>query len=120
MKACVLKYDHFENIHRLDAKLPSYEGAPNFRQVRLVNSTDPGHCELQVPGYLVFGTGQPTKLGFENALRFIFSESGAKDVLWTNMRQVSHNTQEMQNMLYKDNLINMKDAQSCCKRWFRI
>ena len=33
MKACVLKYDHFENIHRLDAKLPSYEGAPNFRQV---------------------------------------------------------------------------------------
>ena len=73
MKACVLKYDHFENIHRLDAKLPSYEGAPNFRQV---------------PGYLVFGTGQPTKTGFENALRFIFSECGAKDVLWTNMRQV--------------------------------
>ena len=33
MKVCVLKYDHFENIHRLDAKLPSYEGAPNFRQV---------------------------------------------------------------------------------------
>ena len=99
MKACVLKYDHFENIHRLDAKLPSYEGAPNFRQVRLVHSVDPEHCELQVPGYLVFGTGQPTKLGFENALRFIFSESGAKDVLWTNMRQVRHNTQEMQNML---------------------
>jgi len=72
MKVCVLKYDHFENIHRLDAKLPSYEGAPNFRQV---------------PGYLVFGTGQPTKIGFENALKFIFTESGAKEVLWTNMRQ---------------------------------
>ena len=36
MKVCVLKYDHFENIHRLDAKLPSYEGAPNFRQVASV------------------------------------------------------------------------------------
>ena len=33
MKVCVLKYDHFENIHRLDAKLPIQEGAPNFRQV---------------------------------------------------------------------------------------
>ena len=36
MKVCVLKFDHFENIHRLDAKLPSYEGAPNFRQVTRV------------------------------------------------------------------------------------
>ena len=34
MKVCVLKYDHFENIHRLDAKLPIQEGAPNFRQVK--------------------------------------------------------------------------------------
>lgn len=33
MKVCVLKYDHFENIHRLDPKLPIQEGAPNFRQV---------------------------------------------------------------------------------------
>ena len=41
-----------------------------------------------MPGYLVFGTGQPTKIGFENALKFIFTESGAKEVLWTNMRQV--------------------------------
>jgi len=72
MKVCVLKYDHFENIHRLDPKLPTQEGAPNFRQV---------------PGYLVFGTGQPTKTGFENSLKFIFSECGAKNVLWTNMRQ---------------------------------
>ena len=92
MKACVLKYDHFENIHRLDAKLPSYEGAPNFRQVGeeaslVVTSWDEMRW-VQVPGYLVFGTGQPTKTGFENALKFIFSECGAKDVLWTNMRQV--------------------------------
>lgn len=72
MKTCVLKYDHFENIHRLDPKLPSYEGSPNFRQV---------------PGYLVFGTGQPTKEGFLNVLKFIFGETGANSCLWTSMRQ---------------------------------
>ena len=32
-QVCVLKFDHFENIHRLDPNLPAYEGAPNFRQV---------------------------------------------------------------------------------------
>ena len=34
MRECVLKYDHFENIHRLgkDAKV-TIEGAPNVRQV---------------------------------------------------------------------------------------
>ena len=36
VQVCVLKFDHFENIHRLDPKLPSYEGAPNFRQVILM------------------------------------------------------------------------------------
>jgi len=56
-----------------DPKLPAYEGAPNFRQV---------------PGYLVFGTGQPTKDGFQDTLSYIFSEEcGAKHCLWTNMRQ---------------------------------
>ena len=48
------------------------EGTPNFRQV---------------PGYLVFGTGQPTKLGFINALEYLTKDTGAKKVLWTNMRQ---------------------------------
>ena len=38
MKVCVLKYDHFENIHRLDPKLPTQEGAPNFRQVEQFKS----------------------------------------------------------------------------------
>lgn len=71
MKQCVLKFDHFENIHRLPKDLPAYEGAPNFRQV---------------PGYLVFGTGQPTKDGFKNALEHLFTTE-AKQVLWTNMRQ---------------------------------
>ena len=32
-KLCELKFDHFENIHRLDKKLPVFDGAPNFRQV---------------------------------------------------------------------------------------
>jgi len=72
MKICVLKYDHFENIHRLDKKLPAYEGSPNFRQV---------------PGYLVFGTGQPTKQGFLKVLEHMSKESGANDILWVNMRQ---------------------------------
>jgi hypothetical protein len=43
---------------------------------------------VQVPGYLVFGTGQPTKGGFESALEHIFKDTGASKVLWTNMRQV--------------------------------
>ena len=37
MRECVLKYDHFENIHRLgkDAKV-TIEGAPNVRQVGIL------------------------------------------------------------------------------------
>ena len=35
----------------------------------------------------MFGTGQPTKEGFQNSLKHIFSECGADKVLWTNMRQ---------------------------------
>lgn len=72
MKLCVLKFDHFENIHRLPKEIPVLEGAPNFRQV---------------PGYLVFGTGQPTKDGFKVALQHIFDDTKTKKVLWTSMRQ---------------------------------
>lgn len=74
MKTCVLKYDHFENIHRLPKEIELVEGAPNLRKVN---------------GYLVYGTGQPTKSGFQNALQKIFEGSGTevKKVLWTNMRQ---------------------------------
>ena len=89
MKICVLKYDHFENIHRLDPKLPAYEGAPNFRQVYIkLNFMSIEKILIKVPGYLVFGTGQPTKDGFQNVLKFIFSEAGATKCLWTSMRQV--------------------------------
>jgi len=73
MLNCVLKYDHFENIHRLPQDQLTIDGAPNFRQV---------------PGYLVFGTGQPTKLGFINVLEYLLSDkTTAKNVMWTNMRQ---------------------------------
>ena len=45
---------------------------------------------FQVTGYLVYGTGQPTKVGFQNALDKIFAanDSAVKKVLWTSMRQV--------------------------------
>ena len=49
MRECVLKYDHFENIHRLgkDAKV-TIEGAPNVRQV-----WNFGNCNgLDYGGYL--------------------------------------------------------------------
>lgn len=78
MKECVLKFDHFENIHRLPKEIEVIEGTPNFRKV---------------PGYLVYGTGQPTKQGFSNALQKIFEveaeefDAKVKKVLWTNMRQ---------------------------------
>jgi len=77
MKSCVLKFDHFENIHRLPKDAPTVDGAPNLRQV---------------PGYLVFGTGQPTKSGFQGSLETIMASKGVNDVspskvLWTNMRQ---------------------------------
>lgn len=72
MKLCVLKFDHFENIHRLPKEITKFEGSPNFRQV---------------PGFLVFGTGQPTKEGFKLVLDYLTKETGARNVLWTNMRQ---------------------------------
>jgi hypothetical protein len=75
MKDCVLKFDHFENIHRLPADIRAFDGAPNFRKV---------------PGYKVFGTGQPTVEGFKKVLEYIFStyqDQGLTEVMWTNMRQ---------------------------------
>ena len=48
---------------------------------------------FKVPGYLVFGTGQPTKLGFINVLEYLLSDkTSAKSVMWTNMRQVRMDT----------------------------
>eukprot|EP00096_Caligus_rogercresseyi_P016534 TRINITY_DN922_c0_g2_i1.p1 TRINITY_DN922_c0_g2~~TRINITY_DN922_c0_g2_i1.p1 ORF type:complete len:437 (+),score=83.49 TRINITY_DN922_c0_g2_i1:206-1516(+) len=72
MKDTVLKFDQFENIHRLPKNVLAFEGAPNFRQV---------------PGYLVFGCGQPTKSGFKDLLQYLRDEVHLKKIIWTNMRQ---------------------------------
>ncbi|XP_040565703.1 paladin [Lepeophtheirus salmonis] len=72
MKNTVLKFDQFENIHRLPKNVLAFEGAPNFRQV---------------PGYLVFGCGQPTKSGFKDLLEYLLKEASLKKIIWTNMRQ---------------------------------
>lgn len=75
MQNCVMKFDHFENIHRLSSGV-KFDGAPNFRQV---------------PGYNVFGTGQPTQKGFHRVLDYMHNECAihemCKQVYWTNMRQ---------------------------------
>merc|ERR1712212_1015819 len=72
MEKCVLKYDHFENIHRLPPNVVTFEGGPNFRKV---------------PGFMVFGTGQPTLDAFEKTFDHLFKVVGAKKVKWTSMRQ---------------------------------
>jgi len=72
MEKCVLKYDHFENIHRLPPTALTFEGGPNFRKV---------------PGFMVFGTGQPVLEAFEKIFAHLFKTVGAKKVKWTSMRQ---------------------------------
>ena len=73
----------FFPLFRLPKEIPVIEGSPNFRQV---------------PGYLVFGTGQPTKSGFKLALEHILKDTSAKNVLWTNMRQVTLNQMTLYEM----------------------
>ena len=46
MDKCVLKYDHFENIHRLPSTVLTIDGAPNYRKV---------------PGFMVFGMSGPPR-----------------------------------------------------------
>lgn len=65
----VLKYDHFENIHKLDKK---FEGSPNLRKVS------------KLP---VFGTGQPTVEAFKQIVDYVSVEHGLTRIVWTNMRQ---------------------------------
>ena len=38
----------------------------------------------QVPGYLVFGTGQPTKEGFEGALKYLLSDETGTEIQGVN------------------------------------
>lgn len=67
--AWILKFDHFENIHKLPKR---FEGAPNLRQV---------------PGLPVFGTGQPTVEAFKQIANYVTVDLGIKRIVWTNMRQ---------------------------------
>lgn len=71
MSECVLKFDHFENIHRLENALISKD-SPNFRKVN---------------GFPVFGTGQPTVVAFKEAVTYVRDVLGMETILWTNMRQ---------------------------------
>jgi len=71
MNNCVLKFDHFENIHRLKASLISKD-APNFRKVN---------------GFNVFGTGQPTVTAFKEVVSYIRDKLNIPSIVWTNMRQ---------------------------------
>jgi len=64
----ILKFDHFENIHKLPV---IFEGAPNFRQA---------------PDVAVFGTGQPTEPTFVPILDHL-NKRGFTSIVWINMRQ---------------------------------
>lgn len=70
----VLKLDHFDRMHVLKDTKKHLEGAPNYRGVA---------------GFPVFGTGQPTEMGYFSLLAKL--PKGADDVpakiKWFNMRQ---------------------------------
>merc|ERR1712241_1325009 len=50
----LVKPDQFEGIHILDSKFEKVAGAPNFRQL---------------PGFPIYGTGQPTEAGMVEILK---------------------------------------------------
>lgn len=58
---CLAMTDHFEGMDKLVAEAPHTEGAPNFRRM---------------PGFPVFGTGQPTLGGFDKCLEPIMKKYG--------------------------------------------
>jgi len=70
---CQPMTDHFEGIDKLVKEAPHTEGAPNFRRM---------------PGFPVFGTGQPTLAGFDKCLEPIMKKYGdEKHIYWVNLRQ---------------------------------
>lgn len=71
VNTCVLKFDHFENIHRLENTLITKD-SPNFRKVK---------------SFPVFGTGQPTVEGFKAAVSYVRDVLELKTIIWTNIRQ---------------------------------
>jgi len=70
---CKAMTDHFEGMDKLVKEAPHTEGAPNFRRM---------------PGFPVFGTGQPTLGGFDKCLEPIEKKYGdEKNIYWVNLRQ---------------------------------
>lgn len=68
-----LKTDFFDQMHLLDEKIEKIEGVANFRQV---------------PGFPVFGMGQPTEDAFQKVMEKIETghDEGEGRVIWFNMR----------------------------------
>jgi len=67
-----VKPDQFDGIHILDAKFEKIDGAPNFRQL---------------PGFPIFGTGQPTEAGMVEILKRAKGEKETAKVIWFTVRQ---------------------------------
>jgi len=73
ISTCKAMTDHFEGIDKLVKEAPHTEGAPNFRRM---------------PGFPVFGTGQPTLGGFDKVLEPILKKYGDEKIIyWANLRQ---------------------------------
>lgn len=69
MMEAVVMADHFDSIQKLPEGVP---GVPNWRVV---------------PGYQVYGCGQPTLVGFSAALEKLCGGDKASPVVWVNTRQ---------------------------------
>merc|ERR1712168_602463 len=73
MKDAKVMTGHFEGIDKLVKEAPHTDGAPNFRRM---------------PGFPVFGTGQPTLPGFDKILEPIMKKYGDEKIFyWANLRQ---------------------------------
>merc|ERR1711884_918670 len=66
-----IKPDHFEGIHVLEDAAEKIEGAPNFRNI---------------PGFPVYGTGQPTEKAFEEIINKLGKVENEK-IIWINLRR---------------------------------
>merc|ERR1712106_340866 len=69
LSSYIVKPDQFEGIHIMDDKFEKVAGAPNFRQL---------------PGFPIFGTGQPTEAGLVEILK---GEKENPKVIWFTVRQ---------------------------------
>ena len=66
-----IKPDHFDGIHVLDEGLEKVDGAPNFRNI---------------PGFPVYGVGQPSETGMEEIIKKIKKDDNEK-IIWINLRR---------------------------------